>query len=156
MTKKAIHQLKYRFVANLARELILLALRKQSSEMKRIKEKFKDYLITPVPLYWQRKNWRGFNQSARLAKILAKQLNLTFEDNLLERVKKTKTQANLYREARQFNLNQAFVASKEDIIKNQKIIVFDDVFTTGTTLREAGKTLKKAGASQVLLMALAG
>ncbi len=156
LTKKAIHQLKYRFVTDLARELTLLALRKQPQEAKRFKKELKGYSITPIPLHWQRKNWRGFNQAANLAKILAEQLDLTFKDNLLKRARKTEIQANLSREARQLNLNQAFTVSKEAVIKDQKIIVFDDVFTTGTTLREAGKILKKAGASKVLLMALAG
>ena len=156
LTKKAIHQLKYRFTSSLAQDLINLALGKQSQEAERFKREFKDYLITPVPLYWQRKNWRGFNQSASLGKVFAGELNLKFDPNLIKRTKKTELQVNLARQERQTNLKDAFLPINESRIINKKIIVFDDVLTTGTTLREAGKTLKKAGANRVLLMALAG
>jgi len=156
LTRKAIHRLKYRFINNLAQDLVSLALNKLPRETKQFRTNYRGYLITPVPLHRQRKNWRGFNQSASLAKVLAEQLNLTFKDGLLKRVKRTKIQANLPKEDRHSNLDQAFTASKKTEIENQKIIVFDDVFTTGITLREAGKILEEAGVSKVLLMALAG
>ena len=156
LIKKAIYQLKYRFTSSLAQDLVDLALKKQSQEAKRFKASDQNYLITPVPLHQRRKNWRGFNQSASLGKVFAGELNLKFDPNLIKRTKKTEPQVNLAKSERQTNLKDVFLPINESKIKNKKIIVFDDVFTTGTTLKEAGKTLKKAGANKVLLMALVG
>ena len=156
LTRKALCRFKYSLTTDLAKELTLLALVKQPLIVKRLKNRLRGFVITPIPLYWHRQNWRGFNQAEILAALMARQLDLEMTVSLIKRVKKTVPQSTLTKPQRQFNLEQAFTIVKAEKVKNKDILIFDDIYTTGETLKQAKKVLQQAGARRVFLMALAG
>ena len=107
--------------------------------------------IVPVPLHPKRLAERGFNQSVLIAKELTRGLNIPFLKNGVERVRYTVPQVKLSGKERRRNLRRAFKvpASRVDQIADRTILVVDDVVTTGTTIVEIARTLKRAGAGQV-------
>ena len=109
-------------------------------------------IITNVPLHKRKLKQRGFDQTDILAKKLAKKLDLTYTP-LLKRIKHTKAQAQLDKQARSKNLDNAFVAIKQ----NQKntVLLIDDVTTTGATLDAAAQALKTAGIARVICLTIA-
>lgn len=110
------------------------------------------HLITPVPLHPQRLKQRGFNQSLLLAQAFP-EANL--ERELLTRVRHTPPQTGLNPKERQDNVKGAFVVPQPDKLKGKKILVIDDVFTTGATVRECARVLIKTGARQVNILTVA-
>lgn len=118
-------------------------------------EKF-DYLV-PVPLHYYRKNWRGFNQAEEIALVLEKKMKVKGLD-VLSRKRNTKQQASIKeREEREKNVKGAFEVKKlmKKQLAGKKILLIDDVFTSGADMRECTKILKKAGVSFVWGLALA-
>ncbi|MBL4773621.1 MAG: ComF family protein [Alcanivoracaceae bacterium] len=111
-----------------------------------------NYVLMPVPLHISRLRSRGYNQAYEIAKELAKLSHRKLDTSLI-RLKKTTMQAQLNLKQRAKNVNKAFNVKKNLISK--KIILIDDVMTTGNTLRECAKTLFKAGASDVKVMVFA-
>jgi len=105
------------------------------------------YPIVPIPLHWQRKLWRGFNQS----QLIAASLGPTHPS--LKRIKATKQQARLDLKARSQNLKSAFVWISADT--PQTIILLDDVVASGHTLEAAAKACKDAGVKQVIVVTFA-
>lgn len=103
--------------------------------------------IVPVPLSAGRLKQRGYNQSALLAKEVAKRCNLPIREDLLKRIRETEKQSLMTREQRSKNLRRAFSASDE--CKGLSIILIDDIKTTGATLEECANELKKHGADRV-------
>ncbi|HHO55732.1 MAG TPA: ComF family protein [Trueperaceae bacterium] len=101
-------------------------------------------IICPIPLHWSRYLERGYNQSALVAKDLAKNLDIEF-NKLLIRQKKTKQQAKLNKQEREINLNNAFSLKNIDI-RNKTIILLDDVITSGATINAAVSILEQAKA----------
>ena len=115
-----------------------------------------DYLI-PVPLHFYRENWRGFNQAEEIALVIGKKMK-TEVLNALKRKRKTKQQALiLAREDRESNVKGAFEIEKEmrGGLRGKKILLIDDVFTSGADMRECTKMLKKAEVEMVWGLALA-
>ena len=131
-----------------------LAMSRLFAEMmlKRLKVIGKEFVLMSVPLHKSRLRSRGYNQAYEIAKELAK-LSGRKLDNSLKRTKKTDMQAQLKFKQRAKNVKNAFV-SKENL-KNKKIILIDDVMTSGNTLRECARVLKKAGAEDVRVMVFA-
>jgi len=114
-----------------------------------------EWAFVPIPLSTSKYRKRGYNQAEILAKELSKQLNFPVQ-NLLLRTKETKTQVGLTNLQRKLNVHQVFeMKSKKSELKNQNIFLIDDVATTGSTLLEAAKILKKAGAKKVFGLTLA-
>ncbi|HIJ83424.1 MAG TPA: ComF family protein [Magnetococcales bacterium] len=111
-------------------------------------------LVIPIPLHPFRLLWRGYNQSALLAGGLAKKLHRPLVTNGLHRIKMTRPQVRLNQKDRQHNVHNAFLA-RRCVVKNRTILLVDDVFTTGSTVWSATKTLKKAGAKRVVVCCLA-
>lgn len=107
--------------------------------------------ITPVPLHKKRQAERGFNQSETIAQIIGKIINKPVI-NLIIRQRNTKHQARLNKEERLLNVKDAFVISRK---VNGRVLLVDDVFTTGSTMRECTKALINAGARDVLGFSLA-
>lgn len=112
--------------------------------------------ITPVPLHFWKHLWRGFNPAALLAYALAKRIQKPFWP-LLQKKKYTPPQTKLAREARLANVKGTFALGKKHraTIKDKKLLLMDDVLTTGATVNECAKVLKKAGAESVLVLTLA-
>ena len=112
-------------------------------------------LIIPVPLHWQRLLKRGYNQSQLLARFLAKKINLPLAPSVLVRTKNTPPQVGLSRNQREKNLKKAFLVKKPSLVEGKKLLLIDDVITTGATIEEASRTLKRAGAELVGVLAFA-
>ncbi|MBW1731551.1 MAG: ComF family protein [Deltaproteobacteria bacterium] len=112
-------------------------------------------IVMPVPLHRRRLRQRGFNQSLLLARYVANALNCELDFLSLVRVKSTPPQTGLGRKERLKNLRHAFELRKPKKVSDQLVVLIDDVATTGTTFNECAKVLKKAGAVEVLAVALA-
>ena len=153
--KKGIIKLKYKFLSDLASDLAeaFLSFCGEDKKFRSFCEQQDVYLV-PIPLHHQREKWRGFNQSELLGKMIAKNLGIGFEPNLLVRIKNTTSQAKLKEKERKENIKGAFdVKSEVEIPLN--VFLFDDVWTSGATLKEAGRVLKKSGARKVWGLTLA-
>lgn len=103
--------------------------------------------IVPIPLHWRRRWWRGFNQAAELAIPVARAAGIEIWHSLLQRTHATAEQSRLDAQQRQANLIDAFVTRSD--LSGQRLILFDDVLTTGATLNAAADALKRAGAQHV-------
>ncbi len=111
--------------------------------------------IVPVPLHALRLWTRRFNQAAALARAIARQSGKPFEPQWLQRVKATRSQVGLSREQRAQNVQGAFRASPGAPIKGRRIVLVDDVLTSGATANAAARALLRAGASDVDLIVFA-
>jgi ComF family protein len=113
-----------------------------------------NYSIAPIPLHVTRHRWRGFNQAEVLCKSIADVLGVPKQE-LLVRSKMTKTQKDLNKESRSKNVADAFKLKPGADVHNKNIILVDDVTTTGSTLQEAAKILKRNGAVKVICLTVA-
>ena len=116
-------------------------------------KEYEDFVVVPIPLNKRRMRSRGFNQSEIIAKILSKKFDLKMNIKLLKRVKNTNTQIGMNREERVKNIKDAFLANNS--VMDLKILLVDDVCTTGATLIEASRALYKAGVLEVKCFTLA-
>ncbi|HXD84146.1 MAG TPA: ComF family protein [Rudaea sp.] len=110
-------------------------------------------VLIPVPLHPARLRERGYNQALELAKPVARAFAISLHNDVLERTRATPAQSNLDADARHKNLRGAFAVNAASL--PQHVVVFDDVMTTGTTLRECARTLVRAGVERVDVWALA-
>lgn len=156
--KKAIQKLKYKLILEIATPLVDLMIdywAKYSSQfLEEIKKAgAKNWTIIPVPLHKKRQNFRGFNQSASLGQILSKKIGLDYCE-ALKRTRFTKQQVGLKGQQRKKNVFNAFsLTSNYHLASN--ILLIDDVWTTGSTLKECCYTLKRAGAKKIWAITLA-
>jgi ComF family protein len=112
-------------------------------------------LIVPVPLHRARHRDRGYNQSALLAGALSRRLRVPASPRLLRRVKDTGTQTHLTAAARLLNVRGAFHVASPRMASGRSVLLVDDVMTTGATLDECARVLRKAGAARVLALSVA-
>ncbi|MFH1387354.1 MAG: ComF family protein [bacterium] len=110
--------------------------------------------IIPVPLHEKRMRERGFNQVELLASTLTKYFELPVTP-ALERLKNTHPQFDLQRDARLNNVKGAFRVINPKAVYNKKVLLLDDIYTTGATISECGRVLKNAGAKRVEVLTLA-
>lgn len=110
-------------------------------------------LIVPVPLSGKRMTERGYNQSAIIAKPVAEFLGLCYSETTLCRKRDTKRQSGLQNHERILNVKDAFLAADE--VQGKNIIIFDDIYTSGSTMAECARTLKDAGAGRIAAMSAA-
>jgi ComF family protein len=111
-------------------------------------------LVVPVPLHWRRRLWRGFNQAELLARPLAHRLGVPV-GAALERRRNTDTQASLSPSERRSNVAGAFALRRGAEVRGKRILLVDDVLTTGATVGAAAAVLRRAGASHVAVLTLA-
>lgn len=111
-------------------------------------------LIIPVPLHKSRLKQRGFNQSEILAKIIKKKYSFKIEKSLI-RIKKTRPQVELNIKERKDNIKNAFILKIPEKIKDKNILLIDDVYTTGSTIKECSKVLQKAKAKTIYVLTFA-
>ncbi len=109
--------------------------------------------VVPIPLSGKRRRQRGFNQAELVARKVAKRMNLPVYGRLLIRTRDTKAQKGLNDQERKNNLKRAFKTRKNKVQLNH-ILLIDDIYTTGSTMNEAAKELKRAGAEQVYCLSI--
>lgn len=149
MLKEAIHQFKFRQKTALGNPLAQILATTLSKEF----HLFNNHTVLPVPLHRTRQRQRGYNQSAILAKEVARHFHLPLVLNNLRRIRPTESQARLNgRKARQENVKDAFQVTSPAELCEKQVILVDDVMTTGATVNECAKTLKKAGVKSVLVL----
>ena len=146
--RKAISDLKYRDSTFLARKFAGILFSKIKSEIEDCD------IICAVPLHPQRLRKRKFNQAAMIAKFLCKE---KFIPDLLWKTTNTIPQIQLRKKQREKNLKRVFLVNKKyrALVKDKKILLFDDVMTTGATLENCAKALKKFGAREVVVATIA-
>jgi len=111
-------------------------------------------VIVPMPLHWFKKWQRGFNQSDFLAREIGKKWNVPVR-NLVRRKKATRPQAGLTNAKRRANMSGAFQILRGKALAGMRVLLVDDVVTTGATASACARVLKRAGAAHVALLALA-
>lgn len=149
VVRKLITSIKYSFVRDMATELISY-IPIEGYEIYAISGNVSTLLL-PIPLHAARFRFRGFNQSDIMGKLIATDLNINYSAEILIRQKATPAQVSMkQKQDRLSNISSAFSVQKkllDPAIKNY--LIFDDVFTTGATLREAANVLKRSGATRV-------
>jgi ComF family protein len=114
-------------------------------------------VVSPVPLHPARRRERGYNQSELIARSVGRILRVAHEPGLLVRVRQTQTQTSFDAEGRKKNVKGAFGLGKVSAneVNGKKILLIDDVITTGATIKECARTLKSNGASEVYAVSAA-
>jgi len=156
--RSAITKLKYKFVTDLAEELIDLTVGNLKSQDNSSFIIHNSFTLIPVPLHWRRKRQRGFNQAELLGQKLAERFSWQFQANVLSRIRYTRPQVELKSKDRRENIRGAFIVNSKCphfSLLASPLLVFDDVWTTGSTLKECALVLKKAGAGKVWGLTLA-
>lgn len=148
IVKQAVKSLKYRRVTDLAQEFVFLV-----PTIDVI-----DGILVPIPLHSSRFRDRGFNQAEVLGRPLAGRLHIPIRNDILRRVKATPPQVEMKDRGKRINnMNKVFAVHNSTFqqCSNLPIYIFDDVFTTGATMRAAGEILKRAGVTSVWAVTMA-
>lgn len=155
--RKAILKLKYKFALEIAQELASLVAYSLNQRKIILPPRA---LLVPIPLHRLRGNWRGFNQAEEMGRLIAQKMGWNFIPDLLVRKKMIKAQTELKGDERLKNIRGVFALNSSYQLTNQRInqslVLFDDVLTTGATLKEAAKVLKRDGAKGVWGLTIAG
>ncbi len=150
LIKTLISQFKYQpFVKELAKPLSSLIIN-HFKLIEKNRNDFKDFIIIPVPLHIKRLKWRGFNQAEELAKHLSSFFEIPLINNVLIKKHKTLVQTELTGIKREKNVLNAFQCENKEIIKNKNILLIDDIYITGFTIKECARVLKNSGAKKVI------
>ena len=112
-------------------------------------------LLVPVPLHPWKKRKRGFNQAGEITVWLSKRHSIPYQDKALVKIKNTPPQTSLESKERLENVKNAYAVKKPGLINGKTILLVDDVFTTGATINECSRVLKRAGAKEVRALTLA-
>lgn len=145
--RQLIHLFKYRRMKPLARTL--------STYLASALPRDQNFdVVVPMPLHWRRKWRRGFNQAELLAQRIARSCGIPLE-NAVRRIRSTETQAGLSNAKRRDNVAGAFRMKNARAIEGRRVLLIDDVMTTGATASACALALKRGGAKSVTLLALA-
>ena len=145
--RKMIHHFKYASVEVLAGPLGEMMVRALPLDLQ-------VDMIVPVPLHWRRRIWRGFNQCELLARPLESRLGVPVVQ-ALRKSRHTETQATSTPQKRRSNLTGAFVLAGKEIVKGKRVLLVDDVLTTGATVMTCSALLRRGGARSVTVLTLA-
>ncbi len=152
LARQLIWKLKYRGRAGLAKPLADILIRYAEN----LELDLGKFIAVPMPLSKERLRARGFNQSELIARIFSEQIKLPVCSSALARIKNTKPQAEMPDwDLRGDNIAGAFAIADSAPIAGKNIILIDDVSTSGSTLAEAAKVLKKAGAKKIIGLVVA-
>ena len=145
--RQLIHLFKYKRMKPLAKEL--------SAQLARALPRDQRFdIVVPMPLHWRRHWQRGFNQSELLARATARRSGIRMV-NAVRRTRATATQAGLSNAKRRENVTGAFRVKNRRLVEGRRILLIDDVMTTGATASACALAMKRAGAKSVSLLALA-
>ena len=123
---------------------------------KKISRFIKKYdIIIPVPVHKKRKKQRGYNQTELIARKVAKELGITFENNVLLKTKNTKPQSTLNKEDRMLNAKGVYTVKHEEKIMGKKVLIIDDIYTTGSTLNECSRVIRTANPAKIGILTIA-
>lgn len=111
--------------------------------------------IIPVPISKQRRKERGYNQSELIAKELSKYLQSKYEEKILIKTKNIIAQSKLNKEQRQKNIKDAYKLFEKEKVKNKKVLLIDDIYTTGNTVNECCKTICNANVKKIDVLTIA-
>ncbi len=148
---EVIQELKYRWGFWLIPDLVEILYRLIEAEFSDVHYD----AVVPIPLHIARRRRRGYNQSALLARALAKRLQVAYAGSWAKRVKATPTQTHLTAAERMSNVSSAFEVVRRDSVKGKSLLVVDDVITTGATVYAFAKTLGGAGAKAIYVVSVA-
>jgi competence protein ComFC len=115
-----------------------------------VRPDFSGFALLPVPLAERRKKWRGFNQAEEIARRLACFFNLPLSGDVLFRTRETPPQTKIESEERETNMTGAFACADSEKVSGKNFLLVDDVYTTGSTMKEAAAALKRKGAKRVI------
>ena len=152
--QKVIKAFKYHFIKDLKKTIGRLLINYLEKVKKQID--LKDLILIPVPLHKRKFNQRGYNQS----ELIAEQIISCFEKSeiladVLKKERSTKDQASLENDERIKNIEGVFKYTEPEKILGKKVLLIDDVYTTGATMAECAKVSKEAGAKEVIGLAIA-
>lgn len=147
-------RMKYGFASDVARELAAHAVSFLKQEQNLFPE---EALLIPVPLAKRRGNWRGFNQAEVVGSYVSSSMGWKYSDGVLLRKVSRRPQTELKEKERIANVRGVFTLNSKSLNAEgcNSVVLFDDVLTTGATLKEAGKILKRGGANKVLGLTIA-
>jgi ComF family protein len=140
-----VHRFKYGHKVHLRRPLAILAAERLNSFV----AKAAPDLIIPVPLHHSRLRERGFNQAILMGELLARRWRIPLHRATLRRVRATVPQVGLTSAQRRENIRGAFAVPSPAEVTGRRVLLLDDVFTTGSTITECALVLRKAGAAAV-------
>lgn len=150
-TRELIHRFKYSHKVMLRRPLGLMA----GPLLDGFVSSFSADIVVPVPLHTKRLRQRGFNQAILLGEIFAQRWKLPLLRNNLRRIRWTEPQVNLTAAARAENVRGAFALADAAAVAGKRVLLIDDVYTTGSTVKECARTLDKGGAAAVAVLTVA-
>lgn len=149
--KEAIYRFKYRGRKNLARPLGYLLKELLVSEVS-----FRPHFAVPVPLFPQKLKERGYNQALLLSRELGQLAGIKVKRRILKKSRSTSSQAGLSRLERLKNVRGSFTVNGTSEVRGKRILLIDDVFTTGATASECSRVLREAGACKIAVLTVAG
>ncbi|MDD2335236.1 MAG: ComF family protein [Geobacteraceae bacterium] len=149
--QELIHRFKYGRKIHLSRPLGLLT----ATALGNFHPATSADCIIPVPLHRRRLRERGFNQSQLIGQILAKSWEIPLSVHNLRRIHWTKPQTGLSAAERERNIRNAFEVALPDRVKGKRLLLVDDVYTTGSTVTECAKTLRQSGAKEIHVITVA-
>lgn len=154
--KILVKKVKYKLVSEIFVDLFKNLPKSIRVDLKKISEIIPHAIIIPVPLHKNRFNKRGFNQAEIFGKYLSKTMDIPINSNLVFRTKDTHPQAQIIEQSkRKINIKDAFSINKNFDFKNKNFIIVDDVWTTGATIKEIVRLLKKSKAGKIYSIVLA-
>lgn len=113
-------------------------------------------IIIPVPIHKKRKRQRGYNQSELISKEIANYIkSLNLENNIIQKVKNNIAQSTLSKKQRKTNVENVYKIAEKEKIENKNIVLFDDIYTTGSTVNVISKILKENGAKKIIVLTIA-
>lgn len=153
--QKIIKQIKYRLATDILKEIFQIQQPETQKKLLFYKQLCRNGLIQGVPLFSARQKIRGFNQAVLIGEFISRVLKMSIIDNF-ERIRPTLPQAEIDQlKKRRLNIRGAFKPKKITAVKGKPVILVDDVITTGFTILELAREVKKAGAMSVYAIALA-
>ena len=112
-------------------------------------------IIMPVPLSKERRKKRGYNQSELIAKEISKKLKIPINQTSLKKVQNIVAQSTLNKEQREKNIQGAYILKNAKSLKSKKVLIIDDIYTTGSTINECSKILYEVGTNKIGALTIA-